>query len=123
MYGQALKRYRQVDLESAPKTQILDKLYGRFQRDVDDAKAAIADGDVKARTAAIEHASLIVIELVAALDHGVAPELCANREALYDFVQNRLSRANAENEPAPLDEAAHIMSDLRGAFQQAAAQQ
>ena len=41
MSSRAAAIYRRVDLESAPKYQIVDRLYERFARDVEDARKAL----------------------------------------------------------------------------------
>lgn len=118
MHARAAQAYRRVDLESAPKIQIVERLYKRFADDVAQARTAIVARDVRRKAAAIDHALQIVIELQAALDHAAAPELCANLTALYDFVQTELATASLRLDPAPLDRAAKVMADLGGAFQQ-----
>jgi len=119
MYARAAKAYRQVDLESAPKTQILDRLYARFLRDLDDARAAMERNDIRERTKALNHAYRIVDELVAALDHQRAPELCANLVGLYRFVLDNLTEANTKASVESLDRASAVMTHLRDSFQQA----
>ena len=119
MYARAAKVYRQVDLDSASKPQILDRLYLRFLRDCQEATDAIAKRDIAAKAAAINHASQIVIELVAALDHELAPDLCGNLAALYDYVLDGLGQANMQNDPAYLEQCSALMSQLREAFQEA----
>ncbi len=119
MYARAAKAYKQVDLESSSKAQILDKLYLRFVRDCEDAKAAIANGDVPAKAAAINHGNQIIMELVAALDHALAPDLCGNLAALYDYVLDRLAQSNIHNDVGLLDQAAAVVVQLREAFLEA----
>jgi len=116
MYARAANAYRRVDLESAPKTQIVDRLYDRFLLDLDAARDAIAGRDVKAKAAALDHALRIVIELKAALDPSAAPELCVNLAALYDFVIAKLGEANATLTTPPLDQATRVMRELGEAF-------
>lgn len=118
MSARAANAYKRVDLESAPKSQILDRLFERFQRDLDDARRAIAGKDIKAKAAAIDHALQIVSELRAALDHAASPELCANLTALYDFVMDRLTRASMAMQVPPLDEAGNVMTEIGAAFRQ-----
>jgi flagellar secretion chaperone FliS len=112
----AANAYRRVDLESAPKHQVLERLFERFLRDVATARQAIEVKDVQTKANAIDHAIRIVVELAAALDHTAAPELCANLAGLYDFVRERLGAANASLAVAPLDQASKIMADLASAF-------
>ncbi len=119
MYARAAKAYKQVDLESSSKAQILDKLYLRFARDCEDAKTAIAGGDVAAKAKAINHGNQIIMELVAALDHALAPDLCGNLAALYDYVLDRLSLSNIHNDAALLDQASAVVMQLREAFTEA----
>ena len=116
MLARAANAYRRVDLESAPKTQIVERLFARFLIDLIDAKAAIVAKDIKAKAAAIDHALRIVIELKASLDPSVAPELCANLAALYDFVITKLGEANATLAVPPLDQATRVMTELGDAF-------
>jgi flagellar protein FliS len=115
----AMKLYRRVDLDSAPKPQILERLFERFARDVAQARAALAAKDIQGKANAIDHALRIVAELAASLDHASAPELCANLVALYDFVTDRLTTANVGLATQPLDQAAGVMAELATAFAQA----
>jgi flagellar protein FliS len=119
MYARAARVYATVDLESAPKTQIVERLYDRFDRDLSTARTAIAARDIKAKAAAIDHATEIVITLRTALDRKAAPELCASLDSLYVFVLAKLGEANATLSPKPLDAAAKIMKQLGEAFRAA----
>lgn len=116
MYGRASRAYRHNDLQSAPKEEILDRLYARLLRDLDDAKGAIERRDIPAKADALEHADRIVTELAIALDHDLAPELCANLSSLYDFVTDRLNTANIRLETRAIDEAAEVITQIREAF-------
>ena len=120
MYSRsAASAYRRVDLESAPKYQIVDRLYHRFARDVEDARNAIHEKDIKGKAKALDHALCIAVELKAALDFEAAPALCANLEALYDFVIARIGECNTTLQTRPLDQAAKIMAELALAFLEA----
>jgi flagellar protein FliS len=119
MSSRAASAYKRVDLESAPKHQILDRLFDRFAADVSAARAAIQARDVKAKALEIDHAIQLVTELRASLDHASAPELCANLDALYEFVISRLVDANLRIESQPLEQASRIMAELGDAFRRA----
>jgi flagellar protein FliS len=116
MLARAANAYRRVDLESAPKTQILERLFDRCLADIVAARAAIEAKDVKKKAAALDHALQIVSELKASLDINAAPELCANLLALYDFVTEKLMEANLALTFPPLDQATRVMSELGEAF-------
>ena len=119
MNARAANAYRRVDLESAPKTQIVERLFDRCVRDIADARAAIERRDIHGKAAALNHAMQIVGELKASLDIAAAPELCANLAALYDFVAQRLIDANASLSTPPLDQATRVMAELGDAFRTA----
>lgn len=118
MSNYAANAYRRVDLESAPKTQILDRLFERFARDIEDTKRALAAKDIQAKAKAIDHAIAIAVELEAALDHAAAPELAANLASLYRFVVAKLNETNATLAELPLEAAARVMRELADAFRQ-----
>jgi flagellar protein FliS len=116
MLARAANAYRRVDLESAPKTQILERLFDRCLSDIAMARDALAVKDIKKKAAMIDHALQIVVELKASLDATAAPVLCANLSALYDFVTDRLIDANITLQTKPLDQATRIMAELGEAF-------
>jgi flagellar protein FliS len=123
MYGRTVGSYRQVYLESAPPSRILDELFHRLRRDCRDARACIARGDLPGKSAAIDHAIAIVAELNAALDFSLAPELCAMLSRLYGYVGDELLQASARLDQTAVMRAERIIEDLHGAFAAAIEQQ
>jgi len=119
MSQRAAKLYRDVDLESAPKGQILERLLARLYVDLTTGRQAITDRKIEAKAAALGHAQAIIVELQAALDHAQAPELCANLARLYDFVNERINAAASTLKTAPLDDAAQVVTAIGDAFRQA----
>ncbi len=116
MLARAANAYRRVDLESAPKTQILERLFDRCLADVANARAAIEAKDIKAKAAMLDHALRIVVELKASLDFNASPELCSNLGALYDFVTDCMMQASATMDAKHLDPVARIMTEIGDAF-------
>lgn len=119
MLARAANAYRRVDLESAPKTQILERLFDRCLADIAAARQAIEEHDVKKKAQTLDHALQIVVELKASLDPLAAPALCENLSALYDFVTDRLVSASLTLSVAPLDQATRVMKELGDAFRMA----
>jgi flagellar protein FliS len=116
MLARAANVYRRVDLESAPKTQILERLFERCLLDIKEAREAIEARDIKRKALALDHALRIVVELKASLDSEKAPQMCENLAALYDFVTDRLVTASLSLTVPPLDQATRVMSELAEAF-------
>lgn len=119
MHARAANTYRRVDLDSAPRSQIVERLFERFAKDTETARVAIGARDIVGKAAALDHAMQIVTELAASLDHAAAPELCANLAALYDYVNQQLTDANVTLTTEPLDRANRVMSELGEAFKAA----
>ncbi len=101
--------------------ELLDELFGRAIEECKRSVELIEARDARGKGTAINKALEIVETLDLALDHTVAPELCAHLESLYLYVQERLVRANIEFDAGPVAEATKILEDLRSAFSQAAA--
>ncbi|HWM85243.1 MAG TPA: flagellar export chaperone FliS [Kofleriaceae bacterium] len=120
MYSNAMKAYRRADLESAPKTEVLDRLFGRLESDLRAGQTAVAQGDVVTRAQSLDHATRILTELIAALDPRAAPELCSNLEGLYRYCLTCISRATLERSVRPLEQALGIVATLRASFAEAA---
>jgi len=123
MHARASATYRAVDLNSAPKHEIMFRLFDRFQHDLVVARTAIVGKDIVAKNAAVDHALRIVTELEASLDHAQSPELCANLERLYRFVTDQIYQASMKLDIKPLESASTIMSDLATSFRGAREQQ
>jgi flagellar secretion chaperone FliS len=119
MYTSTLKAYKRTDLESASKPDILDRLFDRLATDLRGGQAAIANKDVAQRAQLLDHAGRILTELIAALDHGSAPDLCANLAALYHFCLSCIARASVDQSAAPLGQALGVVATLRSAFAEA----
>jgi len=65
----------------------------------------------------LSKAYAILSELYIALDHSLAPELCANLEALYGFSMDRVMSASRKGLTEPIDEVVRVMTPLREAWQ------
>ena len=119
LHARAANAYRRVDLESAPKQDVLGRLFERFATDISVARTAIAAKDIAGKAAAIDHALRIVGELEASLDHSVAPELCTQLQSLYRFVADELIKVNRSLDAKGFDVPVKIMNDIATAFRDA----
>ncbi len=87
------------------------------------ARGALRDGDVAAKAQAIRKAVAIVGEgLRSSLNLKQGGQLAADLDALYAFVELRLTHANLHNDEAALDECAKVLRPLYEGWQQIAAQ-
>jgi flagellar secretion chaperone FliS len=117
----AVSVYRRVFLDSATPGRLLDELYGALLGDCVKAERQIAAKDAAGKGQTISHAIDIITELVAALDHTAAPELCQNLSRLYLFSRERLIESNARMDARPLADVVRVLTPIREAFQKAVA--
>ncbi|WP_438438133.1 flagellar export chaperone FliS [Hydrogenophilus thermoluteolus] len=113
--------YQQVDLETAVQTadphRLILMLFDGALMAIAQAEVAIEQRNIPQRAAAINKAIAIVIEgLKAALDLEAGGELADRLAALYDYISERLTHANALNNAAPLKEAANLLRTIRDAW-------
>ena len=84
---------------------------------INNAKAHMLAGQFEEKGRAVTKAVLIVDEgMRASLDKKAGGEIAANLDALYGYIIQCLMRANLRNEPALLDEALMLLTDLKTAW-------
>lgn len=108
--------YKRVFVESAPPARVLDELYVRLLRDIEEARASIERRDIVTKARSINHALAILTELRAALDARTSEQLCTGLDRLYDFAAARIIAGSNQLAVQPLDEATRILTQLRDAF-------
>ena len=113
------QRYRQVQVETANPGRILITLYDAAIRFVRLAIQQIQEGNVPAKGVTLGKAYAIVAEFIHALDHGKSPELCRNLEAIYNFMLEQMTEANANMDEVPLHPVLTHLIDLRETWAQA----
>ncbi|HLM99519.1 MAG TPA: flagellar export chaperone FliS [Bryobacteraceae bacterium] len=101
---------------SADPVELVRMLYAGASEAVETARARLAAGDIRGRSAAISKAVEILAELTATLDHTRAPELSRSLAALYDYMQRRLLEANFQQADAPLAEVVGLARSLAEAW-------
>ena len=112
-----INRYQTVQLTTSTPGETLIALYDGLFRYLLVARHGISDTRNRVRTSeAMSRAHAIVSELLLALDHKQAPELCQNLTNVYDFCLQRLLHANIRRDAAALDEVMRVLTPLREAF-------
>ena len=115
-----IHQYRKLELQTsvanASPHQLVDMLFEGVRDRVNQAIGAVEREDHASRNEAINSAVDILSGLRASLDHDEGGELADNLEALYDYMQRRLFRANVENSATALVEVGDLISTLRSAW-------
>lgn len=117
----ATKAYASVEIESgvhaADPHKLISMLFQGALLAIANARNGILRKDIPAKGASISKAIMIIGEgLQASLDKNVGGELAQNLDALYSYMCTRLLIANVNNDVAALDEVAHLLGELKGAW-------
>ena len=113
---QAYKNQQDWDILGATPLELVRMLYRGAIQSVRAARTALANGQIRERSAAITKACAIVQELTVSLDKEAGGEVATNLAELYVYVHKRLGDANIEQADAPLAEAERLLSILLEAW-------
>jgi flagellar secretion chaperone FliS len=80
------------------------------------ARGAIEHGAMESKGRLIHRVVEIIDELRASLNFEAGGEIAANMAELYDYTSRLLMRANLESRTDLLDEAGHLLREIRGAW-------
>lgn len=80
------------------------------------ARGAMDHGALEAKSRMLHRAVAIVDELRASLNMEAGGQIASNMGDLYDYVSRQLMRANLENRSELLDEASHLLREIRSAW-------
>lgn len=117
MNAYAMKQYQTVSVHAqvteADSHRLIQMLMeGGLQR-LAQAKGAMEYGNVALKGELIGKAMGIIGGLRDALDKDKGGEIASNLDNLYAFMQQRLSQANLQNDPAMLDEVAGLLREIK----------
>ena len=123
MYGSNrnyAEQYRKVGVSTrvvdADPHKLVAMLFEGANERMRRAEAFLAQGNQAMKGKAIGEACAIVGHLNGSLDHEAGGEIAGNLSALYDFVIQRLTEANLNNDANALRESLSVMSDIEAAW-------
>lgn len=112
--------YRSAVAQTASPAQLVLMLFDGAIMRIERAIRALEDPrDLSAVHEAITRAQRIVDELSMSLDHEGGGQLAGNLAAIYTYVGERLTTANIQKHPEPLEEAIAHLTPLRDAWESA----
>jgi len=112
-------QYREMEVKTADQFELVLLLYKGAAQHLNFAKKHIADHDIERRVNSINKATAMIGELQAALDFDKGGEIAVSLNQLYSYMMNRLSIANLNQDPGPIDEVLGLLSTLQSAWEQA----
>ena len=115
--------YQKNMVEGADKGTLVLLLYDGVIRFFMEAKRNFEEGNYKQGFLSLSRADRIVKELIASLDMEKGGEIAQNLFKLYEFVLWKILLAEKEKNTTHIDEACHIISELRSAWKEVLSKQ
>ena len=121
--NRAIKSYNEIGIETGVRAadphKLILMLFEGVLLALADAKRQMLQRETAAKGQSLSKAIMIIESgLKASLDVKAGGELGERLAALYDYMCDRLLRANLHNRPELVDEVSRLLSELRGAWEQ-----
>ncbi len=114
-----LKQYKQTQMETAPKEEILLMLYDGAVRFLHKAKEGFAEKNIEKQHNNIVKVQNIITEFESTLDMEAGGEFAKNLFNLYEFMSAQLLIANVKKDERALDIVIKHMTSLRDTWREA----
>ena len=111
--------YKTVSLESATNEQLVVMLFEAAVRHQYAAQADLSANDISSMQAHLAKTRKIFSEVLVALDHESAPDLCASLASLYKWVITELSKIGSSKDADALDGVIRVTENILDAWQKA----
>lgn len=115
--GKGVDQYRQVNaqtaVEAADPHRLIQMLMEGALEKVAKAKQFMAIKNIPEKGRHVSWAISIIDGLRLSLDKEKGGEIATNLDALYEYMTRRLVLANAENNPAILDEVTSLLKEIK----------
>ena len=113
--------YRSSSVMTASPGQLVVMLYDGMARFLKQAEVLAEEGSWTNASERLSKADAILDELLITLDLEAGGELAQRLQAIYVFCKRLLIEARVEKSADPIRHAARLLSELRGAWAEAAA--
>ena len=111
----AYNKYLDARIKTSSREQLLQMLIDGAIRFTEQGKTKVLENDLEGMNTFFIRAQKIMLELIMSLDKDSLPqETYTNLVGLYEFVYQRLLRANTRRDAALADEALSVLGEIRG---------
>lgn len=118
MKNEANLAYRETEALITDPVRLVVMLYNMLLKDVSDAVAALAGGDIERRAAAIRHAMLVLQELQSSLNLERGGVVARNLERFYNFIRAKLLEGQIKASAEIFEQQITLVSSIRDAWLQ-----
>jgi flagellar protein FliS len=115
-FARGAEAYRQTMVQSRSPLELVVMLYDGALRFLKETEEAMRRGDLIAKRDALSKSFAILSELQSTLNVDQGGDTAASLDSLYAYMINRLTEANIQKNPAPVQEVITLLSGLRDAW-------
>jgi len=115
-YGTSRARYMEAEVAGRQKEWLVPLLYEHLLSNLRRASAQIQGGNLEGKSASLEAASSIILELSLTLDTERGGEIATRLSALYAFLAGELLEVGRSLDTAKLDRLVGILEQLHEAW-------
>jgi flagellar biosynthetic protein FliS len=117
-HGEIASHYREIGARGSHPVSLVVKMYGAILEDFRRAMNAVAEGDIEARTACLNHALLIIAELQSVLDRARGKDVARHLNGFYDVTRTLIVEANLYSETQRIQKLVDFYLPLYHAWRQ-----
>jgi flagellar protein FliS len=110
--------YRKTTIDTSDSVQIVSLLLDGAVNFMKAARVKIEQNDIAGKGVCIGKATAIISELMAALNMEEGGEIASNLKRLYEFVLDRLFKANIHRDVKSIDEALTVLENIRAGWKE-----
>ena len=115
-FARGAEAYRQTMVQSRSPLELVVMLYDGALRFLKETEDAMRRGDLIAKRDALSKSFAILSELQSTLNVDQGGATAESLDSLYVYMINRLTEANVQKNPAPVQEVITLLSGLRDAW-------
>lgn len=121
MSVQAYQLYRQTQVSTASQGELLLMLFDGAIRFARQSQEYMRQGELEQASSKLIRTQDIISELILSLDLSVG-EIAHNLQQLYTYIYDLLVQANVRKTPELVDDALHMLVELRETWEQVVGQ-
>jgi len=115
-FARGAEAYRQTMVQSRSPLELVVMLYDGALRFLKETEEAMRRGDLIAKRDALSKSFAILSELQSTLNVDQGGATAESLDSLYLYMINRLTEANIQKNPAPVQEVITLLTGLRDAW-------
>ena len=115
-FARGAEAYRQTMVQSRSPLELVVMLYDGALRFLKETEEAMRRGDLIAKRDALSKSFAILSELQSTLNVDQGGATAESLDSLYIYMINRLTEANIQKNPAPVQEVITLLTGLRDAW-------